>query len=229
MLANPIGVEFLRKISMFRDFVVACLLPPQSVKLKIIPTKALTLSNVGELSWSWIQKNHIQVQQKKEKSFVLACLRLPENVEWGIFMSTSCSDKKAWCTCRFAVLHIILTCCFFALLVSVAVVVAWSPVQMNATLACEQAFRALWRRGGKRKESLQLRLCILNICIENVDAKCWLAEMTLVLTSLPLGTCFSMFVYIRARFCFSLIGGNLTAQSTGSNTGIGGGIQIPET
>ena len=43
-----------------------------------------------------------------------------------------------------------------------------------------------------------------------------------------LGTCFSMFVYIRARFRFALIGGNLTAQSMGSPRGIGGGIQIPE-
>ena len=39
---------------------------------------------------------------------------------------------------------------------------------------------------------------------------------------ITLGTCFSMFVYIRARFRFALIGGNLTAQSTGSKTGIGG-------
>ena len=31
---------------------------------------------------------------------------------------------------------------------------------------------------------------------------------------ITLGTCFSMFVYIRARFRFALIGGNLTAQST---------------
>ena len=38
-----------------------------------------------------------------------------------------------------------------------------------------------------------------------------------------------MFVYIRARFRFALIGGNLTAQWTGSHRGIGGGIQIPET
>jgi len=38
-----------------------------------------------------------------------------------------------------------------------------------------------------------------------------------------------MFVYIPARFRFVLIGGNLTALSTGSNRGIGGGIQIPET
>ena len=28
-------------------------------------------------------------------------------------------------------------------------------------------------------------------------------------------TCFSMFVYIGTCFCFVLIGGNLTAQSTG--------------
>ena len=35
---------------------------------------------------------------------------------------------------------------------------------------------------------------------------------------IALGTCFSMFVYIRARFRFALIGGNLTAQSTGSRS-----------
>ena len=34
---------------------------------------------------------------------------------------------------------------------------------------------------------------------------------------ISLGTCFSMFVsYIHARFCFALVGGNLTAQWTGS-------------
>ena len=41
-------------------------------------------------------------------------------------------------------------------------------------------------------------------------------------------TCFSMFVCIHAHFRFALSGGNLTAQSTGSHRGIGGGIQIPE-
>ena len=39
-----------------------------------------------------------------------------------------------------------------------------------------------------------------------------------------LGTCFSMFAYILARFRFALIG-----ESTWSHRGIGGGIQIPET
>ena len=47
--------------------------------------------------------------------------------------------------------------------------------------------------------------------------------------SITLGTCFSMFVYICARFHFVLISGNLTAQLTESHRGIGGGIQIPET
>ena len=46
---------------------------------------------------------------------------------------------------------------------------------------------------------------------------------------ITLGMCFLMFVYIRARFRFALIGENLTAQSTRSHRGIGGGIQIPET
>ena len=45
-----------------------------------------------------------------------------------------------------------------------------------------------------------------------------------------LDKCFSMhmFVNICPRFRFAMIGGNLTAQSTGSHRGIGGGIQIPE-
>ena len=58
---------------------------------------------------------------------------------------------------------------------------------------------AHWRRGGKRKESLQLRLWNLNTCIENVYAKCWLAEMTLVMTSLPLAPVF------QCLFTFALV------------------------
>ena len=45
---------------------------------------------------------------------------------------------------------------------------------------------------------------------------------------ITLGTCFSIFVYIRACFRFVLIIGKLTAQSTGKDRGIGGGIKIPE-
>ena len=47
---------------------------------------------------------------------------------------------------------------------------------------------------------------------------------------ITLGTCCSMFVYIRAHFrSFILIAGNLTAQSIGNHRGIGGGIQILDT
>ena len=49
------------------------------------------------------------------------------------------------------------------------------------------------------------------------------------MTLLPLARVFSMFVYVRARFRFTLIGVNLTAQSTRRLRGIGGGIQIPDT
>ena len=35
----------------------------------------------------------------------------------------------------------------------------------------------------------------ISICIENVDAKCWLAEMTLVMTSLPLARVFQCFFF----------------------------------
>ena len=62
-------------------------------------------------------------------------------------------------------------------------------------VACDQA---LWRRGWKRKESLQLRLWNLNICIEKVDAKCWLAEMTLVMTSLLLARVFNLCLHSRS-------------------------------
>jgi len=46
---------------------------------------------------------------------------------------------------------------------------------------------------------------------------------------ITLGMCFSMLVYVPIRFCFMLIGRNLTAQLTGSHRTIEGGIQIPET
>ena len=45
---------------------------------------------------------------------------------------------------------------------------------------------------------------------------------------ITLCTCFSMFVYIRARFRYALIGGNLMAQLIGRQREIGGGIQISD-
>ena len=90
---------------------------------------------------------------------------------------------------------------------------------------------ALWRRGGKRKESLQLRLSLKFEYLHR-KSRC---EMLIGGDDISndhypfCGTCFSMFFfYIRTLFRFALIGGNLTAQSTRNLRGIGGGIQIPE-
>ena len=52
---------------------------------------------------------------------------------------------------------------------------------------------------GKGRRNLQLHLWNLNICIEKVDAKCWLAEMTQVMTSLPLTIVF------QCLFTFALV------------------------
>ena len=52
---------------------------------------------------------------------------------------------------------------------------------------------------GKRKESLQLRLWNLNMCIEKADAKGWLVEITLIMTSLPLACIFQFL------FTFALV------------------------
>ena len=86
-------------------------------------------------------------------------------------------------------------------LTAVAVVVPWAARPTASKLSV-----AFWRRGEKREESLQLRLWNLNICIEKVYAKCWLAVMTLVKTSLPLARLFQRLF----TFAFvSLIGRNL--------------------
>ena len=58
-------------------------------------------------------------------------------------------------------------------------------------------------RGRKRKESLQLCLWNLNICIEKVDVKCWVVEMT-VTTSFPLACVFHcLFTLFCAHFRFA--------------------------
>ena len=94
---------------------------------------------------------------------------------------------------------------------------------------CGRVVKALWGAlaAGREKEGERTTMS-RNIWIsasKNVDANCWLVEMTLVMTSLPLTRFFLMLVFIRARFRFALIGGHLTAQSTRSHRGLG----IPET
>ena len=95
----------------------------------------------------------------------------------------------------------------------------WAAVK---GLAREQAIRGALAAGRERKGELATTSLefIMNIYIKKVDADCLLAEMTLVMTSLLLARVF------QCLFTFALIGGNLTAQSTRSQRGNGGGIQI---
>ena len=66
-------------------------------------------------------------------------------------------------------------------------------------VACEEA---LWWRGWKRKESLQLRVWNLNICIEKSRCEMLMAEMTTVMTSLLLARVFNHCLHSRSfSFC----------------------------
>ena len=60
----------------------------------------------------------------------------------------------------------------------------WRAPIVETNWPVSKLFSVFWRQGGKRKKSLQL--WNLNICIEKVNVKCWLAEMTQVMTSLLL-------------------------------------------
>ena len=93
---------------------------------------------------------------------------------------------------------------------------------------------ALWRQGGKSLEGEpEGELAATRLEFEYLHRK---SRCEILIGGddtrndvITLGTYFSMFVYIRARFRFALIGGNLTAQSMARHRGIGGGIQISET
>ena len=95
----------------------------------------------------------------------------------------------------------------------------WAAVKGSAR---EQAIRGALAGGREREGELATTSLefIMNIYIKKVDADCLLAEMTLVMTSLLLARVF------QCLFTFALIGRNLTAQSTRSQRGNGGGIQI---
>ena len=90
---------------------------------------------------------------------------------------------------------------------------------MDKFLSMENVARKQALRGalaaGREKEG---ELATMSLEVEYLDKK----------KSMQNADCWRMFVYICARFCFVLVGGNLTAQSTGSHTGIGSGIQIPD-
>ena len=100
---------------------------------------------------------------------------------------------------------------------------------LEANLVCEQALRGALVAGWGKEGELVTTSLEFEYLHQKSRCQMLIGGDDISNDVITLGTCFSMFVYIRARFRFALIGGNLTAQLTGSHMGIGGGIQIPET
>ena len=73
--------------------------------------------------------------------------------------------------------------------------------------------------GREKKESLQLRLWNLNICIEKLDAKCRLAEVILVMTSLPLVRVFQCVFTFALVFALLFISGKSDTSVDGEPQG----------
>ena len=95
-------------------------------------------------------------------------------------------------------------------------------------LACKQALRGAVAAGREKEEELATTSLEFEYLHCKKRCKMLIGGDDKSNDVIILGTCISMFVYIRARFRLALIGGNLTAQSMGSPRGIGGGIQILE-
>ena len=90
------------------------------------------------------------------------------------------------------------------------------------SLACEQALWGVLVAGWEKEREL----ATTSLEFEYLHRKS-LCEMLIVGDDISndiiaQGTCFPMFVYICACFHFAVIGGNLTAQLSGSHRGIGG-------
>ena len=103
----------------------------------------------------------------------------------------------------------------------------WNRVRIWSSLRVS----SLWRSGGgagkERKAWNYVSWIWLSASKKAMrDADWWNDISNDVIT---LDTCFSMFVYTRARFRFVLIGGNPTAQLTKRHRGIEVRIQSPET
>ena len=89
-------------------------------------------------------------------------------------------------------------------------------VFVRLLLACKQAPGCSWRRGGKRKERLQLRLWIEHLHGKS-QCKMLVGGDDISNNVITLGMCFAIFVYIRGCFRFVLIGGNMTSQNNQNN------------
>ena len=82
-------------------------------------------------------------------------------------------------------------------------------------IACEQAHRGALTAGREKEGELATTSLEFEYLHRKSRCEMLIGGDDISNDVITLGTCFSMFVYIRARFRFTLIGGNLTAQSTG--------------
>ena len=86
----------------------------------------------------------------------------------------------------------------------------------------------VWWRGGKGKESLQLRLWNLNGCIQKVNVECWLVEMILVMMSLPLACVFFNVCLHSCSFLLCADWWKSDSSADGEPREFGSGIKVPE-
>ena len=93
-------------------------------------------------------------------------------------------------------------------------------------VTCEQALRGALPSGREKEGDLATTSLEFEYPHQKSRCKMRIGGDDISNDVITLGTCFSTFVYICARSRFALIGGNLTAQSTGSHREIGGRIQI---
>ena len=102
----------------------------------------------------------------------LACLPLARS--FVLAPATQATDSLALfravgelCNPYFGTVCVARRCKFF-LFIEFKIQITWPGIPYPES----KLSGALWRPGEKRKESLQLRLGNLNICIEKIDAKC---------------------------------------------------------
>ena len=99
----------------------------------------------------------------------------------------------------------------------------------RSLVACEQALRGTMAAGREKEEELATTSLEFEYLHRKSRCEMLIGGDDISNDVITLATCFSMLAHIRSRFRLALIGGNLTAQSTESHRGIGGGNQIPGT
>ena len=95
-------------------------------------------------------------------------------------------------------------------------------------MGCEQALHGVLAAGWEKEEELATTSLEFEYLFQKSRCEMLIGGDDISNDIITLAKWFSMLLYIGARFRFALIGGNLTAHSTGSHGGIGGRIQIPE-